>query len=508
MTRMVEEERSQIGILKALGYKKSTIIAKYLIYCGVASILGSVFGQMVGFKLIPGVIWNTYGVMYHLPEFVADYNRQTALLTSGVAVLSTLGATFFAANDALKEKPALLMLPKAPKKGKRIFLERITPLWSLMSFNMKSTARNLFRYKKHFFMTVIGVSGCTALLVTGFGIRDSIKDIGELQFSELSQYQLEIRLEDDYSPDVIDKIRETENISQSLQVYRDEGYLEYEGEFREINLVAIEDMEKISDYILFRDRKSGKTLDFNENNIIITEKISEELDLKKGDTVIYENSDEVKEEFKIDLIVENYIDNFIYMEKSNYEEAFGKKPRNNTLYTKTGDLSVDEEDMLVENLYDYDDVLSADFISQTRTMFDNLIGSINYIVIVIILASGLLAFIVLYNLTNININERKRELATLKVLGFYNKEVASYIFREITILALIGTLVGLFLGRLLHQFIVLTIEDPNFMFGRDISILSYIIAAVITMLFSIIVDLFMVKKLRNIKMVDSMKAND
>lgn len=519
MTRMIEEERTQIGVLKALGYKKSTIILKYIFYCGLASVLGSIFGQMVGFNLIPKVIWNTYGVMYHLPRFITDYNQRIALSSSGVAILSTVATTFFAANQALKEKPSLLMLPRAPKKGKRILLEKITPLWSLMSFNLKSTARNIFRYKKHFYMTVIGVLGCTALLVTGFGLRDSIKDIGELQFEELFNYQLKIQLEEDYSDNVFGKIAEIEDISGTLDIFSDEGYLKFNNKIEDITLVAVDNtknsnidnignIENISDYVLFRDRKNDQIINSETDKIIITEKISEELGIKAGDTVKFENSDEIEGEFKVDTITENYIGNFIYLNKSKYELAFKDTPKNNTIYAKAGELDSGKKDKLIEALYENEDILNAEFVSQSRGMFDNLIGSINYIVLVIIVASGLLAFIVLYNLTNININERRRELATLRVLGFHNNEVAAYIFREITVLALIGTFVGLVLGKYLHQFIILTIEDPNFMFVRDISIMSYILSAVVTMLFSILVDLFMIKKMRNIKMVDSMKAND
>ncbi len=509
MTRMVEEERTQIGVLKALGYKKSTIISKYILYCGLASILGSIVGQLIGFELIPRVIWNTYGVMYHLPEFITDYNKKISLLSSGVAILSTLAATYFAANGALREKPSLLMLARPPKRGKRILLERITPLWSIMTFNLKSTARNIFRYKKHFYMTVIGISGCTALLVTGFGIRNSIKDIGTLQFDQIFKYQLKIEMKKDYTQSDLDSFdRDYKEIDDILKVFSNEGYLEFENKTSKITLVGVEDTNQISDYILFRQRKNTEIIDFSKDTIIISEKIAQELKIKPGDTVIYENSDEIKKEFKVDAIAENYIGNYIYMNKAKYESAFRDKLKNNTIYAKTQTLTQSETDKLIENLYDNDDILNASFISRSRSMFDNLIHSINYIVIVIIIASGLLAFIVLYNLTNININERRRELATLKVLGFHNNEVASYIFREITILALIGTLLGLALGKYLHQFIIVTVEDPEFMFGRSVSILSYLISAIITMMFSAIVDFFMVKKLRNIKMVDSMKAND
>lgn len=509
MTRMVEEERTQIGVLKALGYNKLIIIFKYLLYSGLASILGSIAGQIVGFKVIPRVLWNAYGVMYHLPEFLSDYNTRIALLSSGMAIISTVVATYFSANGALKEKPANLMLPRAPKSGKRILLERIKPLWSILSFNQKSTARNIFRYKKHFYMTVIGVSGCTALLVAGFGLRDSIKDIGTLQFEELFQHELEIELEEDFPLSDIDKIIGGHpEILENLEVFSDRGYIEYQGRSIETTLVAVEEMQDFSGYVVFRDRKKGEIIETESDEIVISEKVAEVLGIKEGNTIIYENFDEKKREFQVDVITENYLDNYIYLKKSIYEDVYNEKQENKTIYIKTGELENDEKDELIKELYGKDGVLNAEFISERRGLFDNLIMSINYIVGVIIISSGLLAFIVLYNLTNININERRRELATLKVLGFHNEEVSAYIFREITILSIIGTLVGLLLGKYLHQFIVLTVENPNFMFGRDISWLSYLLSSIITLVFSVIVDLFMVKKLINIKMVDSLKAND
>ena len=509
MTRMVEEERTQIGILKALGYKKWIIISKYLLYSGLASILGSIAGQIVGFKVIPRVLWNAYGVMYHLPEFVSDYNSRIALLSSGMAIISTVAATYFSANGALKEKPADLMLPRAPKSGKRILLERIKPLWSILSFNQKSTARNIFRYKKHFYMTVIGVSGCTALLVAGFGLRDSIKDIGTLQFEELFQHELEIELEEDFSLSDIDKIIGVHpEILETLEVFSDRGYIEYKGRSIETTLVAVEEMQDLSGYVVFRDRRKGEIIETESDEVVISEKVAEVLGIKEGDTVVYENFDERKREFQINAITENYLDNYIYLKKSIYEDAYNEKQENKTIYIKTEEMEGNEKDELIKELYGKDGVLNAEFISERRGLFDNLIMSINYIVGVIIISSGMLAFIVLYNLTNININERRRELATLKVLGFHNEEVSAYIFREITILSIIGTLAGLLLGKYLHQFIVLTVENPNFMFGRDISLLSYVLSGVITLIFSVIVDLFMIKKLKNIKMVDSLKAND
>ena len=509
MTRMVEEERTQIGVLKALGYRKSIIISKYILYCGMASVLGSIAGQIVGFKLIPRVLWNAYGVMYHLPEFVSDYNTRIALLSSGMAILSTVAATYFSASGALREKPANLMLPRAPKIGKRILLERIKPLWSVLSFNLKSTARNIFRYKKHFYMTVIGVSGCTALLVAGFGLRDSIKDIGTLQFEELFEHELEIQLEEDFPLNDIEKITEGyPEILQTLEVFSDRGYIEYKGESVDTTLVAVEDIKDLTGYVKFRDRKKGNIIAPESDKIVVSEKVAEVLGFKEGDIIFYENFDEKKREFRIDAITENYLGNYIYMNKNIYEGAYNKKQETNSIYIKTEKMLGNEKEELIKQLYKKEGVLNAEFISDRRGLFDNLIVSIDYIVGVIIIASGLLAFIVLYNLTNININERRRELATLKVLGFHNEEVSSYIFREITILSIIGIMVGILLGKYLHQFIVLTVENPDFMFGRDISLVSYILSGLITFMFSVIVDIFMIKKLRNIKMVDSLKAND
>jgi putative ABC transport system permease protein len=358
-------------------------------------------------------------------------------------------------------------------------------------------------------MTVIGVSGCTALLVAGFGLRDSIKDIGTLQFEELFEHELEIELEEDFPLGDINKIIEGHpEMTETLEVFLDRGYIKYKGESIETTLVAVEEIENISGYVVFRDRKNDEIIEPQGDKIVISEKVAEVLGIEEGDTVVYENFDEKKSKVKIDAITENYLGNYVYMNKSIYEEAFSLKEEINSIYIKTEKMTEDEKDNLIKKIYQKDGVLNAEFISDRRGLFDNLITSINYIVGVIIVASGMLAFIVLYNLTNININERRRELATLKVLGFHNEEVSSYIFREITILSIVGTFVGLLLGKYLHLFIVLTVENPNFMFGRDISLLSYILSGVITLIFSVVVDLFMVKKLRNIKMVDSLKAND
>ena len=509
MTRMVEEERTQIGILKALGFRKISIIGKYVVYCGLASILGSAAGQLVGFRLLPRVIWNAYGVMFHLPPFVSEYNARIAFMASGIAVLSTVAVTVYAANEALGEKPATLMLPRAPKAGKRILLERVGPVWRKMSFNMKSTARNIFRYKKHFYMTVVGISGCTALLLMGFGMRDSIRDFAGAQFDDIFRYQINLELDEEKFHDTsLDQlVNSLESVESYAGIYTDKGTVWHGEESLDVNAVAFENPQQISDFILTKDRESGELILPGGEYVIVTEKLAEVLGVSIGDAIVYQDADENRGEFVVTNITENYLGNYIYVDSVQYGKVFGDSPVNSALI-KTGDITDEEEEDLVERLLLEEAVLNAEMVSQTRRSFDNLIRSMDYIVLVIIVASGLLAFIVLYNLTNININERKKELATLKVLGFHNEEVTSHIFREITILTLVGILAGLFLGMYMHQFIIRTIEDPDTMFGRDIRWMSYVLSAVITLIFSLVVNLFMGRKIRNIEMVESMKAND
>lgn len=509
MTRMVEEERTQIGTLKALGYSKGSIVSKYIIYCGLASVLGSVFGLFVGFKLIPLLIWNAFGVMYHLPDFIAEYNTRIGLTSSVLAIISTMGATVYACNEALKEKPATLMLPRAPKAGKRIMLERVKFIWSRLSFNHKATARNLFRYKKHFFMTVIGISGCTALLLTGFGLRDSLGQIANTQFEDIYKYDIVVEVDEGWESDADLKnlLNDKKEIQGSIGIISDKSEVEVEDEKLEATLIAA-DLEKLKDFISIRDRKSGEPLILNKNSVIITEKLAEVLNLKNGDLFKLTNSDDEIGEFIVRGIAENYAGNNIYIHLDEYNRVFGLDDKPNYLYINT--LSTDSQtlDRLTEKFLENENVLSSSILSQTKGSFGNLMESIDYIVVFIIVSSGLLAFIVLYNLTNININERKKELATLKVLGYHDYEVATYIFRETRILTIIGMFVGLVLGKFLHVFVIATVENPEYMFGRSIFALSYVFAGIITMIFSLIVNIFMKKKLKNIEMVDSMKAND
>lgn len=510
MTRMIEEERIQIGTLKALGYGKASIMGKYVIYCGLASVLGCIVGLIVGFKLIPQIIYNAYGVLFHLPAFVTKFNMNIALTSSGMAVLSTIGVTIYACSEALKEKPATLMLPRAPKAGKRILLERLTFIWSRMSFNHKATARNIFRYKKHFIMTVVGIAGCTALLVAGFGIRDSLSNVPNIQFGEIYKYQVNIDLDEKKEMDktLIDILEDRVKVIDFIQAHKHNGYAMVGNKEEFLTIFVPDGIDSVNDFIDFRDRKSEEKVSFNESSVILTEKIAEALGLSIGDEFLLDNDEGKVIELKVTDVTENYIGNYLYISRDVYAAEIKEKVHNNSMLIKTQVMENEKRDALISDFLDSEAVLNASFIDQTKGVFNNLINSVNYIVVVIIIASGLLAFIVLYNLTNININERRKELATLKVLGFHDEEVSSYIFREIRILTLIGMLLGLLLGKILHGFIIITVEDPGVMFGRNAKVLSYILSGMITFLFSFIVNLFMKKKLRNIRMVDSMKAND
>lgn len=509
MTRMVEEERIQIGTLKALGYSKITIISKYIIYSGLASVLGSVTGILLGMRILPLVIWNAFDSLFYLPEFITTFNAKIALIASGIAVVGNILVTIYVCNHILRENAASLMLPKAPSPGKRILLEHINFLWSRLSFNQKSTIRNVFRYKKHFFMTVIGISGCTALLITGFGLRDSIGDLANIQFNEIIGYDLVVNFEDD--PEEIYEILDVAEVKDSVELHTDNGDITYASQTEDITIVAVDHLNDLDGFVDLRDRKSGDPLELDKDAGVVTEKIAEVYELELPETVDITNLDEEEGSIQVTHITENYAGNNIYMSHEKYEEIFDFDGgvENNTIYVSLHDEIEDAtKDDLINELLRLDTVLSANLIDRNRDTFDDLLTNINYIVVIIILASGGLAFIVLYNLTNININERKKELATFRVLGFYNEEVASYIFRETAILTAFGVLVGLGLGTLLHQFVILTVEDPEFMFGRDIRLISYGLSALITVVFAFLVNIFMSKKIKNIKMADSMKAND
>jgi len=508
MTRMVEEERTQIGTLKALGYRKSTIISKYIIYSGLASTLGCVAGILIGFRLLPSVIWNAYRSMYHLPNLTNQMLWRYALPEAFIIILLTVAVTYNVCSSSLKEKPATLMLPKAPKAGKRIFLERIDFIWSRMKFSYKSTARNIMRYKKHLIMTVVGIGGCTALMLTGFGLLDSIGSIANTQFIELYKYDLNVGLEDveEYDSILNEFLNDKNKVEDYAKIYTENGYVYNKNEKISTTIKVAEHSNELAKVINLRDRSSENEIEFNDSSVIMTEKLAEIMGLKVGDIFTLENSDSKTAEFVLTNTTENYVGCYIYINKNDYAEFYKKDIEYNTLLVNTTEEKSQEE--YISELLTSDSVMNVEPVTQIKKSFDSLLSNIEYIVVVIILASGTLAVIVLYNLTNININERRKELSTLKVLGYHNEEVASYVFRETTILSVIGTIVGLPLGTWLHTFVIQTVEAVNLMMGRSISFKSYIYSVIITLIFAMLVNLIMYRKLRKIEMVESMKAID
>ncbi len=510
MTRMIEEERTQIGILKALGYSRAGIMSKYILYAGVSGLLGSATGLAIGLVLFPSVIWNAYKIMYTFPPLRLSFIPEIALLSAAAAIVCTLGATVWAGAHILSEKPAALLLPRAPKAGKRVLLERITPLWKRLGFHQKVTLRNLFRYKKRFFMTVIGIAGCTALLVTGFGLRDSISDIVDLQFNELMQYNLTLQLEDGIEdPAPIEAfLSDPEQVKDSLAVHSEYGTVRAGDKELEANITVPADYDKFPDFIRLRKRIGHEAVPFGADSVVFSEKMATILGVSVGDTVELENADGETARFTVSGITENYVESYVYMTACVYEEAYEQPLSYTTRFVKSLAASPDEEDAAAEALLKLDGVRSVSFSTSMSSSFENMLEKIDYIVIVLIVCAGLLAFVVLYNLTNINIAEREKELATIKVLGFYDGEVAAYIYRETALLSLLGTAAGLVLGIFLHRFVVLTAEVDIVMFGRFIYAPSYLLSALITLIFSALVCLSMSGRLKRIDMVESMKAGE
>ena len=506
MTRMVEEERLQIGTLKALGYRRSTIMSKYLIYCGTATALGCMIGLAAGFRLLPAVIYKTYSAQYALPDLILQFHYPYAALSCGLEILCTLGATWLACRHTLKEKPAALMIPRAPKAGKRILLERVGFLWKRLSFSHKATARNIFRNKKHLFMTVIGIAGCTALMVAGFGLQDSMSEIIHTQYSKILKYDMKIELSEDKTDDVLDSFLSGK---QKAQICNMNGEVHGTKTKEKISttLYVPQYNHLLTDFVTLRNPDDGKTIAFGSQSVVMSQKTADLLELSVGDTFTFSKSNDESAEFTLTGITENYVGSLLYMDKDLYTAAFGDVEYNSYLLN-SGITGLKAQDETAQQLQDSDYVASVEFTSQARESYETVLSSINLIVYVLILCAGALAVVVLYNLTNININERTRELATLRVLGYHHGEVARYIFREIGLLSILGALAGLVAGKALHYYVIIIAETSDMMMGRNISLSSYLFAAGFTLAFSFLVDFLMTFKLRRIEMVESMKAVD
>ena len=511
MTRMVDENRLQMGTLKALGYSNASIAGKYLFYALTASVLGSMAGMVVGFLVFPSIIWYAYQLIFSLPTFTLRFYPGMAAASVAISAAVIGLATWSACRSSLKEKSAALLLPRAPVAGKRIFLEYITPLWKRMSFSQKTTARNLFRYKKRFFMTVLGVAGCTALLLIGFGLQDSLLPIVTKQSTELSHNDLTVTLSDPAAftvekglTDALEK-GQVENwaavYSKSVTIYNADG------ESAGVSVVGAQTDSQLSRYVTFRTRQGHKAIPFEKDSVVLTEKTALNLGVEPGDSIWVENPDGERVEMTLTGVTENYMFTRLYVSNAQLQTLLGTQDIPwNTVYAQTRCDSAADRNTMRETLLACNYVTGVSFTEDATSMFDNLIVSLNSVVVLIIVCAAALAAVVLYNLISVNLAERKKELATIKVLGFYDKEVYRYIFREIDLLALMGSCVGLLLGIPLHQFIIRTVEMDQLMFIRTIAPHSYLLSVALTMLFTLAVCFVMRRHVKKISMVESMKA--
>ncbi|MCD7736496.1 MAG: FtsX-like permease family protein [Lachnospiraceae bacterium] len=520
MTRMVEEERTQIGTLKALGYGKWDIAKKYLKYAFLATLFGSVFGMLFGEKVFPWVIIRAYQIVYiYQPAILLPYNWGYGLAASGISLLCTMGAALSACYRALGTVPAELMRPPSPKQGKRVLLEHIPFIWKHLSFTWKSTVRNLMRYKKRFLMTVLGIGGCMGLLLVGYGLQDSIGDVGEKQYDELQTYDAILVYDDEADADDMEELEHSvvsdERITEWKRFYMQSMDIAGQdasgtGKQWSIYLYVPEDTDNIEDFLTFRSRTDGEEYTLTDEGAIITEKIATEFDLSIGDTLSLALDEGGTVEIPIAEICENYLYHYIYLTPTLYEAVFGEAPEYNSIFFCTEDGQAKESletlEQIGAELLSCDAALSITYTENLRETIQNMLGALDLVIIVLIVSAGLLAFVVLYNLNNININERLRELATLKVLGFYDGEVSAYIYRENILITLIGAGAGCLIGKVLHAFIITTVEVDSCMFGRTIYTSSYLYGTLFTFAFSVIVNLAMHFRLKKIDMVESLKS--
>lgn len=510
MTRMVEEERLQIGTMKALGYSAKTIMQKYILYALAASVSGTLVGLAIGFKAFPSIIWSAYEMMYYMPAIATPWRLSQALFSGGTLTVLSLLVTALTCRSSLSETPAALMLPRAPKAGKRILLERITPLWRHFPFSWKVTCRNLFRYKKRFWMTVIGVAGCTSLLIAGFGISDSLNAIITKQYEDIFHYDLMtvVTEEDALTQGAVQEylFDNPSVFSDSLAVSIQSTRQEIKNGEADVYLMIPKDLSSFGSFVDLHERVSRKATPLQEDGIIITEKLAKTLGIQAGDSITLQNEDEEKASFTVTGVCEHYVSNYVYMSAATYEAGFQKAPVYNAAISKMPDDSQSVRDQVSSVLLDNDHVASLTFTADNVKQVLNMLNSIDAVVVLIIVCAAGLAFVVLYNLSNVNVAERVKEIATIKVLGFYDREVDSYVNRESYALTGIGIFFGIFGGIALHKFVITTVEVDAVMFGRSLRPVSFLYAVLLTLLFSIIVSLVIGRSLKKVSMVESMKA--
>lgn len=499
MTRMIDEQRTKIGTLSALGYGRGAIAFQYLAYSGISTLIGSAFGILIGNTVIPLIIFNTYKILYSVPDIVLTVDAQRAAVAVVSALLLTALVTLWAAYDSLRACAAQLMRPAAPKSGKKVILEHIGFLWKRLSFTSKVTCRNILRYKKRFFMTVFGIAGCCALLLTGFGLRDSISGMLPKQYGKIQSFDMTVFLAKDS-----ESVRQciADNSDDSLFVQSMSTDAKSDSGSLECYVLVPQEPSKLPQYIDLHERVSGGKTEFPDfMHAVIAEKLSEKLKIGIGDTISVKRPEGGYAQLTVSGITENYIYNYVYMSPQTYESVFEKAPQYNQAYVKT-----DDPESAGAAVTEHADAASVMNSKDMMTSFSEVFDSLNGVVLLLIVSACLLNFVVLYNLTNINIGERVREIATIKVLGFYPHETDAYIYRENIVLTAVGTALGLFIGRFLHGFVMTTAEIDMIMFARDISVWSYIFSALLTFAFSALVNVFMHFKLMKISMTESLKS--
>ena len=506
MTRMIEEERIEIGTLKALGYTNMQIISKYIIYSLLACIIGGVLGMTVGLYLLPTIVWSLYSMIYNMPHFYCTYRFGIGLIGIILAFICIGGATLLVARKELKQMPSVLMRPKPPKNGKKILLEKISFIWKRFNFSHKVTARNIFRYKKRAIMTVVGIAGCTGLMLTGFGIRDSVDDIPSAQFNGIFKYDTSITLSNTNGlSDIEEYLKNNESIENFVEVCATTGELSKESTSCNVTVFVPDSLDNYNSVYNLIDYQTEEAISISNEGIIITDKAAKILGVTVGDEITFIDGDDVQYQFKIENIAKNHVGHYVYMSKEIYENNF-KPYKTDIVYLNTKNISDEAQNEILKNILNMDGVASVSSINALMQSVSDMLNTMNYVVLVLIVASAMLDFVVLYNLANINIAERQREIATLKVLGFHDNEVDNYINKENIIFTILGIALGLILGTFLTSAIIGSIEIDVLKFIRNIKPISYVYSAVITLLFSFIVNFIIHFVLKKIDMIESLKS--
>ena len=503
MTRMVEEDRIEIGTLKSLGFSNIKIITKYLVYSLSATIIGGLIGLIIGFNLIPSLIWNIYSMLYKMPNIIISYEIDISIIAITITALCLSITTIYVATKTLRETTANLLRPVAPKQGKRVLLEKVNFIWNRINFSNKISIRNIFRYKSRVLATIIGIASCTALILSGFGLKDSIKDISEYQFSNIFKYNKIISINNNANINTIKNyINNNYEINSLIETQITTAQINNNDTSYDLNLFIFKNPNDI-DNIIELENTNNKEIDLKDNYIYITEKIAKLLNIEKDDTItliINNNSYDLV----VGEIVKNYVNHYVYLTKNTYEKNIGSYITNSLLINDN--LSTSDNNKLEKELYQQNGITSITYMETAKNTLINMTDSLDSVVAILIVSSALLAFVVLYNLSAINISERKREIATLKVLGFYNNEVDSYLNRENILLTIIGITLGLIGGLYLSHFIISTCETDDIMFVRHINTLSYILSTIISIIFSLAVNIITHFNLKKIDMIESLKS--